>query len=59
MVKHYDHTQLVGGVCWLSAHMTCAICNYSWVAVYPCCAPALECGECGYMNHRPDELGDA
>lgn len=41
---------------WVTASMICAVCNYEWVAVYPACAPALECDGCGYMNARHDEL---
>lgn len=41
---------------WLSVPMTCVICSFQWVAVYPEVALALECKECGYMNARHDEL---
>lgn len=42
---------------WVTAEMECVICGHEWVAVYPVCAPKLECSECGYMNPRHDPFG--
>lgn len=43
---------------WVVSRMTCAICDYAWVAVYPICAPRLECDGCGYMNECPPRAGE-
>lgn len=42
-------------ITWHTAEIECVICSREWVAVYPSCAPRLECPGCGYMNPLPDE----
>ncbi len=44
-----------GALSWTFSWIACAICSDIWVAVYPTCAPVLECEKCGYLNQKPPD----
>jgi hypothetical protein len=42
------------GCQWAEGPLGCDIRNHEWRAVWPVCAPRLECPACGYMNTNPE-----
>lgn len=39
---------------WAEGVLECSVCGREWNAVWPVCAPRLECPDCGYMNPNPE-----
>lgn len=38
---------------WVTALVTCEVCGYDWVAVYPILCERLECSKCGHFTTSP------